>query len=103
MLLHSLQREPLLSSVAAWILLQTLGWHHVSQCRHLTFSHSASYTYCHCAAFSPYLCSAAHPEPHFPQGAAGRSCEQHTQVREGSAVQVLTDTLVQAKISHLKS
>lgn len=53
--------------------------------------------------FSTYLCSTAHPEAHFPQGTAVRSCEEHAQVSEGLAVQVLTDTLGQAKISHLET
>ena len=52
---------------------------------------------------STYLCSTAHPEPHFPQGAALWSCEEHAQVYEGWAVQVLTNTLVQAKISLLET
>ena len=52
---------------------------------------------------STYLCSTAHPEPHFPQGTALRSCEEHAQVSDGLMVKELTDTLVQAKISLLET
>ena len=87
----------------ARILLQMLKWHHVSQCRYPTFPPPVSYMYSPCALFSTYLCSTAHPEPHFPQGTAVRSCEEHAQVYEGLAVQVLTDAVVPAKISRLKT
>ena len=53
--------------------------------------------------FSTYLCSTAHPEPQFPEGTAVQSCEEHAEVYDGLAVQVFTDTLVQDKISRLKT